>query len=93
MTGWSNRVVLISITLMEILVDDVLIAEMERVTPLAPAHNPIYLNAMKDHPALLAWYIADELPPDKVENLRVFLYLCGQYGAHRGRENDLLGPA
>ena len=29
-----------------------------------------YLNAMKDHPALLAWYIADELPPDKVENLR-----------------------
>jgi acetate kinase len=23
-------------------------AEMERVTPLAPAHNPIYLNAMKD---------------------------------------------
>lgn len=30
------------------LVDDGLIAEMERVTPLAPAHNPIYLNAMKD---------------------------------------------
>lgn len=30
------------------LVDDALIAEMERVTPLAPAHNPIYLNAMKD---------------------------------------------
>lgn len=30
------------------LVDDTLIAEMERVTPLAPAHNPIYLNAMKD---------------------------------------------
>ena len=29
------------------LVDDALIAEMERVTPLAPAHNPIYLNAMK----------------------------------------------
>jgi hypothetical protein len=29
-----------------------------------------YLDAMKDHPALLAWYIADELPPDKVENLR-----------------------
>jgi acetate kinase len=23
-------------------------AEMERVTPLAPAHNPIYLNAMRD---------------------------------------------
>jgi len=30
------------------LVDEALIAEMERVTPLAPAHNPIYLNAMKD---------------------------------------------
>ncbi len=30
------------------LVDDDLIAEMERVTPFAPAHNPIYLNAMKD---------------------------------------------
>lgn len=30
------------------LVDDGLIAEMERVTPFAPAHNPIYLNAMKD---------------------------------------------
>ena len=30
------------------LVDDALIREMERVTPLAPAHNPIYLNAMKD---------------------------------------------
>ena len=30
------------------LVDDELIAEMERVTPFAPAHNPIYLNAMKD---------------------------------------------
>lgn len=30
------------------LVDDELIAEMERVTPLAPAHNPIYLSAMKD---------------------------------------------
>lgn len=29
-------------------VDDKLIAEMERVTPLAPAHNPIYLSAMKD---------------------------------------------
>ena len=29
-------------------VDDVLLAEMERVTPLAPAHNPIYLQAMKD---------------------------------------------
>jgi hypothetical protein len=29
-----------------------------------------YLNAMKDHPALLAWYLADELPTDKVENLR-----------------------
>ena len=30
------------------LVDDALIGEMERVTPLAPAHNPIYLNAMKN---------------------------------------------
>ena len=30
------------------LVNDALIAEMERVTPLAPAHNPIYLSAMKD---------------------------------------------
>lgn len=30
------------------LVDDTLIQEMERVTPLAPAHNPIYLSAMKD---------------------------------------------
>ena len=30
------------------LVDDALIAEMERVTPFAPAHNPIYLNAMKE---------------------------------------------
>lgn len=30
------------------LVDDALITEMERVTPLAPAHNPIYLNAIKD---------------------------------------------
>lgn len=30
------------------LVDDSLIAEMERVTPFAPAHNPIYLNAMKN---------------------------------------------
>jgi len=29
------------------LVDDALIQEMERVTPFAPAHNPIYLNAMK----------------------------------------------
>ena len=29
-------------------VDDALISEMERVTPLAPAHNPIYLQAMKD---------------------------------------------
>ncbi|MBR2982138.1 MAG: hypothetical protein IKC80_02790 [Kiritimatiellae bacterium] len=29
-----------------------------------------YLKAIKDHPALLAWYIADELPPDKIENLR-----------------------
>ena len=39
------------------IVDDELIAEMERVTPLAPAHNPIYLSAMKDirenYPALL----------------------------------------
>ena len=30
------------------LVDDTLITEMERVTPFAPAHNPIYLNAMKN---------------------------------------------
>lgn len=30
------------------IVDDGLITEMERVTPLAPAHNPIYLSAMKD---------------------------------------------
>lgn len=30
------------------LVDDELFEEMERVTPLAPAHNPIYLTAMKD---------------------------------------------
>ena len=29
-------------------VDEALIAEMERVTPLAPAHNPIYITAMKD---------------------------------------------
>ena len=29
-------------------VDDELIEEMERVSPLAPAHNPIYLTAMKD---------------------------------------------
>lgn len=29
-------------------VDDALLAEMERVAPLAPAHNPIYLRAMKD---------------------------------------------
>lgn len=29
------------------LVDGALMAEMERVTPLAPAHNPIYLNAMR----------------------------------------------
>lgn len=29
-------------------VDDRLLAEMERVAPLAPAHNPIYLRAMKD---------------------------------------------
>ena len=29
-------------------VNDALLAEMERVTPLAPAHNPIYLRAMKD---------------------------------------------
>jgi len=28
-------------------VDDALMAEMERMVPLAPAHNPIYLNAMK----------------------------------------------
>ena len=31
MTGWSNRVVLISITLMEILVDDVLIKEIDNI--------------------------------------------------------------
>lgn len=30
------------------IVDDALLAEMERVTPLAPAHNPIYLSAMRD---------------------------------------------
>lgn len=30
------------------LVDKALLKEMERVTPLAPAHNPIYLTAMKD---------------------------------------------
>ena len=29
-------------------VDDELLSEMERVTPLAPSHNPIYLTAMKD---------------------------------------------
>lgn len=29
-------------------VDDALLAEMERVIPLAPAHNPIYLSAMRD---------------------------------------------
>lgn len=29
------------------LVDEALMEEMERVTPLAPAHNPIYLNAMR----------------------------------------------
>lgn len=29
-------------------VDDALLAEMERVAPLAPAHNPIYLRAMRD---------------------------------------------
>ena len=29
-------------------VNDALLAEMERVAPLAPAHNPIYLRAMKD---------------------------------------------
>ncbi len=29
-------------------VDDELLAEMERVTPLAPSHNPIYLTAMRD---------------------------------------------
>ena len=28
-------------------VDDSLLAEMERMVPLAPAHNPIYLTAMK----------------------------------------------
>lgn len=30
------------------IVDEELLAEMERVTPLAPAHNPIYLSAMRD---------------------------------------------
>lgn len=39
------------------IVDEALMAEMERVTPLAPAHNPIYLNAMRaiarDYPGLL----------------------------------------
>ena len=29
-------------------VDDNLLAEMERMAPLVPAHNPIYLRAMKD---------------------------------------------
>ena len=29
-------------------VNEALLAEMERVAPLAPAHNPIYLQAMKD---------------------------------------------
>ena len=29
-------------------VDEALLAEMERVAPLAPAHNPIYLRAMRD---------------------------------------------
>lgn len=29
-------------------VDAALIAEMERMTPLAPAHNPIYLHTMKE---------------------------------------------
>ena len=29
-------------------VDDALLSEMERMVPLAPAHNPIYLQAMKD---------------------------------------------
>ena len=37
-------------------VDDNLLAEMERMAPLVPAHNPIYLRAMKDirekYPAL-----------------------------------------
>ena len=39
------------------IVDDALMAEMERVTSLAPAHNPIYLSAMRavqrDYPQLL----------------------------------------
>jgi len=39
------------------IVDDALMAEMERVTSLAPAHNPIYLSAMRavqrDYPELL----------------------------------------
>jgi acetate kinase len=29
-------------------VDEALMEEMERVTPFAPAHNPIYLNAMRN---------------------------------------------
>ena len=29
-------------------VDEALLAEMERMVPLAPAHNPIYLKAMRD---------------------------------------------
>lgn len=29
-------------------VDDELLAEMERMTPLAPAHNPVYLTAIRD---------------------------------------------
>ena len=30
------------------IVDDALLAEMERMVPLVPAHNPIYLQAMRD---------------------------------------------
>lgn len=30
------------------LVDEELLAEMERMTPLAPAHNPVYLTAIRD---------------------------------------------
>lgn len=29
-------------------VDDALLAEMERFSPMLPAHNPIYINAMKE---------------------------------------------
>ena len=34
------------------------------------AYTARYLEAMKDHPALLAWYLADELDVSLAENLR-----------------------